>query len=375
MDNEAAQFFKDHPKEMKVPADMQQICDDLKVCGRREMGILIKLRHKFQAILANAAKAASDKEKARLKALEEPEDEDARIDRELEETMKRMEKEKKRQSKKDKILADKSELRKKMSVIATTVIDNDEDLTLSRKLWDDLRKKGFEGVGERSDDDSDDGSEADESMDESDEEEKGEEDEDSDESVDEKQKRIAEMADQIEEQLASRKNYQMTLDRRQASRQMKTQNLIEQQRLRLEDLAEKEALDNAGLLDSEVSDLDSEDRAYKDAERADREAEENRKIPEGRDQESSGDSDPEDGPKSSGLFINPLAKKLGKADESEEWSDDDVSDNGKKSKQKAKKKDTILGKRKRKGSIDNVQDFFKHNEIEEVPANDPGTLA
>lgn len=36
---------------MKVPDDMQIICDDLKVCGRREMGILIKLRHKYQSIL------------------------------------------------------------------------------------------------------------------------------------------------------------------------------------------------------------------------------------------------------------------------------------------------------------------------------------
>ena len=38
-----------------------------------------------------------------------------------------------------------------------------------------------------------------------------------------------------------------------------------------------------------------------------------------------------------------------------------------------KDKDTVLGKRKRKGSIDNIQDFFKNETIEEVPANDPGT--
>jgi hypothetical protein len=50
--------------------------------------------------------------------------------------MKRIAKDKKRQAKKEKVLADKSELRKKMSVIATTTLDNDEDLAMSRKLWD-----------------------------------------------------------------------------------------------------------------------------------------------------------------------------------------------------------------------------------------------
>ena len=86
---------------------------------------------------------------------EEPEDEDARIDRELEETMKRVEKEKKRQAKKEKVLADKSELRKKMSVIATTTLDNDEDLLMSRKLWDSVRQKGFEQAGDKSEDEDD----------------------------------------------------------------------------------------------------------------------------------------------------------------------------------------------------------------------------
>ncbi len=53
-----------------------------------------------------------------------------------------------------------------MSVIATTTLDNDEDLMMSRKLWDDVRNKGFDGVGEKSD----------ESSDSDDEEQKGEQD-------------------------------------------------------------------------------------------------------------------------------------------------------------------------------------------------------
>ena len=73
--------MKENPKEMKPPQDLQIICDDLKVCGRREYGLLIKLRHKFQAILSKAKKAISDKEAAERKEHEGSEDEDAKIDR------------------------------------------------------------------------------------------------------------------------------------------------------------------------------------------------------------------------------------------------------------------------------------------------------
>lgn len=139
---------------MKPPSDFAQICEDLKVCGRREFGLLIRMRHKFQTLLAKAAKAQADEEAAKKKELEGSEDEDAKIDRELEETMKRIEKQKKRAAKKEKVAADKSELRKKMSVIATTTLDNDEDLLMSRRLWEEVQKKGFEGVGEKSDEDS-----------------------------------------------------------------------------------------------------------------------------------------------------------------------------------------------------------------------------
>ena len=52
--------------------------------------------------------------------------------------------------------------------------------------------------------------------------------------------------------------------------------------------------------------------------------------------------------------MNPLAKKVGAQDDSEEWSDDDISADGTKKKKTKGKKDTVLGKRKRKGSVDNV---------------------
>ena len=142
-----------------------------------------------------------------------PEDEEAKIDRELEETMLRIAKEKKRVAKKEKIAKDKTELRKKMSVIATTTLDNDEDLHLSNRLWDEIRRKGFEKVGDNSDDEDsdngdDDGKGSDDSMDD-DLETTGmgktlegsdaDGDSSSDESIDEKQARINQMAEDMED--------------------------------------------------------------------------------------------------------------------------------------------------------------------------------
>ena len=70
----------------------------------------------------------------------------------------------------------------------------------------------------------------------------------------------------------------------------------------------------------------------------------------GKDVESSGDDSDGDKP----LFVNPLAAAAKQPDQSsEEWSDDDLSQDGK-GKKKSKKDKTILGKRKRKGSMDAV---------------------
>ena len=206
-------LFSTHPKELKPPDDLQTICDDLKLCGRREFAVLIRLRHKYLMIQQRAKKAVEDEEAAKAKLDEVPEDEEAKIDRELEETMLRIAKEKKRVAKKEKIAKDKTELRKKMSVIATTTLDNDEDLHLSNRLWDEIRRKGFEKVGDNSDDeDSDDGDDdgkgSDDSMDD-DLETTGmgktlegsdaDGDSSSDESIDEKQARINQMAEDMED--------------------------------------------------------------------------------------------------------------------------------------------------------------------------------
>jgi len=64
----------------------------------------------------------------------------------LQETIDRLEKEKKKKEKKQRQIEAKSDLRKKMSVIASNALEDDEDLRLDKHVWDKLQKKGFEGL-------------------------------------------------------------------------------------------------------------------------------------------------------------------------------------------------------------------------------------
>ena len=78
-------------------------------------------------------------ERKKREAIEGPReetDEDEKLDKELEETIAKIERDKKRQEKKDRVQTAKSDLRTKMSVIATTTIDNDEELYMNKKQWD-----------------------------------------------------------------------------------------------------------------------------------------------------------------------------------------------------------------------------------------------
>lgn len=70
--------------------------------------------------------------------------------------------------------------------------------------------------------------------------------------------------------------------------------------------------------------------------------------------------------------MNPLLAAAAKKEASEEeWSDED-SESDKAGKKKGKK--SLLGKRSRKDKdVDNVQDFFKAEQFDVVPADDPGT--
>lgn len=62
------------------------------------------------------------------------------VDKELEQTIAAMEKAKKRQAKKLREAEAKQDTRKKMSVIASSTLNNDEDLILDKRTWDKLKQ-------------------------------------------------------------------------------------------------------------------------------------------------------------------------------------------------------------------------------------------
>ena len=137
---------------MSPPEDLEVVCSDLKVCGRRELFGLLKFRHKFQRLLdqdkkkvkAEADKVLKAKEREERAALDSEELE-AEADKELEETIKRVEKDRKRQVKKERVRKVKSDLRAKMSVIASTDIYNtNDDVLFDRKTLERLKKVDIE---------------------------------------------------------------------------------------------------------------------------------------------------------------------------------------------------------------------------------------
>jgi len=211
IDLKTTQLIKDHPKDMRPPSDLDTICEDLKVCGKRELYNLLKLRHKFQVIAKGKAKDARDVERKAYRAANPrpEEDEDAKLDRQLEETIARIEKDKKKAEKKERVLAAKADLRQKMSVIATNVeVDNDEDIYLNKNQWSELRKVVVKGDSELSQDEDEDDDKELESIEEKESEEEGDSDDeklekDSDaSSVDSNAVRVDEMAQEFEDQIA-----------------------------------------------------------------------------------------------------------------------------------------------------------------------------
>lgn len=128
---------------MKQPKDLEIICEDIKVCGRREYSDLLKLRLVYVNTIDAKNRSENDKIKAELKAAKGPQTEEelqAEVDKELERTITRIDKQKKRQAKKLRELEQKQDYKKKMSVIASSTINNDEDLILDKKTWDKLKQ-------------------------------------------------------------------------------------------------------------------------------------------------------------------------------------------------------------------------------------------
>lgn len=132
-------------------------------------------------------------------------------------------------------------------------------------------------------------------------------------------------------------------------------------------------MDNQDLMDLS-DDSQSDD--------SDPEPEPLKELMDGKDIESEGHSSSED---EGDAFVNPLtAKKPSKTIDMKgevsegEWSDEDMDMDIKGKKGKGKKDKKLLGKRKRDANgsdeEDVAKDFFKNDNFQEVPANDPGAL-
>ena len=129
--------MSDETKQMlegvKLPSDMDTICEDIRVCGRREYSELLRIRLKY----IHKIESKNKEEKAKIrqekiqnappKTQEELEEE---VDKELEATIQRVQKMKKREAKKEREREAKQDVRNKMSVIAASTINNDEELLL-----------------------------------------------------------------------------------------------------------------------------------------------------------------------------------------------------------------------------------------------------
>lgn len=198
---------------------------------------------------------------------------EAIVDKELDETIKRVEREKKRALKKERIANAKQDVRKKMSVIAATSINNDEDLMLDQKTWDklksiedaeDIQKYLPKNIVESEDDENmdplerkyrfyNDGAEEPK--------QKGEDDSSSDEDFN-PVKKIDRMAAEIDDSIAQQREYQMLKDKKTIKQEYKTKALIDLQRQKRQDESDDELLMNDEIMKKNVKENDPEDSEY-----------------------------------------------------------------------------------------------------------------
>lgn len=59
-------------KDLKLPSDFEGICSDIKVCGRRELSELLKLRLKYLNRIENANRSENERKRAEALSLKPP---------------------------------------------------------------------------------------------------------------------------------------------------------------------------------------------------------------------------------------------------------------------------------------------------------------
>jgi len=96
-DKEAEKVLTENAKVLNPPKDLMNIIADLKVIGRREMQHLLRLRHKYTIMVANKKQAERDANRPVKEVVPLTEEqEEAELEKELDETIARLEKDKKR---------------------------------------------------------------------------------------------------------------------------------------------------------------------------------------------------------------------------------------------------------------------------------------
>lgn len=275
-----------------------------------------------------------------------------------------------------------------MSVIASSTIENDEDLILDKKTWDKLKKIDIEDAHKYMPDDfvSEDEEEklnpnerkyrfyTDGADFEKDSKQESEDSGSEDEAI----KKVDRMASELDGQIKQEREYKMLRDKKAIKKELKSKALIDLQRKKKMDESDDEKLLNDDLLQRNKEESSENDDDL------DEQRELNKIIKEQlalRKKQKMGEQEAEDEEEKQ-LFLNPLLafknpdadKKKGS--DSEEWSDDDKyepKETREQKKERLEKERKLLGKRSRSGmtgDMNDVRDFFKNTPIEEVPEDD-----
>jgi hypothetical protein len=79
-------------KDTKKPAELELICEDLKVCGRKEFSDLLKMRHVYNVSIDKKIKEIDEAKKAAIPVPEKTEEElEAEVDKELDRVLAKVE--------------------------------------------------------------------------------------------------------------------------------------------------------------------------------------------------------------------------------------------------------------------------------------------